>query len=128
MQLINVFVAVCINTAIVLFVVGLILGDRGKHLRRSAFALFACAFAPTVIVGLLHAAGLSVANAFADSPLTVIADILILSLGAYGAIQLRSRPTTPGGKPHRVQMKKPYTHRRDTDLISMLREEIDRDA
>lgn len=128
MQVIGVLVAVCINTAIVLFVVGLILGDRGQHLRRSAFALFACAFAPSVIAGLLHAAGLSVVNTFADSPLTTIAVVLVLSLGAYGAIQLRKRPATPGGKPHRVQMKKPYTHRRDADLISMLREEIDRDA
>ncbi len=127
MQLIGVFVVCCINAAIVAFVLGIILRERGSGLRRIAFALGACALAPSVIGGLLHAAGLSLAGAFADSPLSTIVFFLLLSIGAYGAIQLRRRSAVPG-KPKRVQMKRAYSHRRDVDLISMLREEIDRDA
>lgn len=125
-KLIAVIVALLINCAIVTFVIGLILGPHGARTRRVAGALFVLGLAPSIVLGLLRTGGLSLSDAMAEHPIATGLFLVALSVIAYGAIQLRRRSSAD--KPKRIQMKRPYTHRPDTDLLSMLREEIGRDA
>jgi hypothetical protein len=103
------------------FVLGLVLGRHGGRVRHAALVLFVLALLPSVVLGALHAVGAGLQI----HPLALIIGCLLLSVGAYAVLRLRT--TTPAG-PKRVQMKRPYTHRGDNALIEFLRREMDRDA
>ena len=126
MQLIGFFVVCCVNVALVLFVLGLLLGDRGAHLRRMAFVAFACALLPSILGGLAQEAGVSLGSGSGSNPLGIIAGGIIVAVAAYGVLQIRRR-RRKDAPPPRIQMKRPYTHRQDADVISLLRERIERD-
>ena len=126
MQLIGFFVVCCVNVALVLFVLGLLLGDRGARLRRMAFVAFACALLPSILGGLAQEAGVSLGSGSGSNPLGIIAGGIIVAVAAYGVLQIRRR-LRKDATPPRIQMKRPYTHRQDADVISLLRERIERD-
>ena len=125
MQALGVLIVCCLNVAIALFVLGLILGTRGAGLRRMAFVAFACALLPSLIAGLTHDAIGSLGTSGAD-PFAVIAGGIVVALVAYVVLEVRKR-LTKSPAPPRIQMKRPYTHRQDTDVISLLRERMERD-
>lgn len=115
-----------ISTAVLLFVIGLVLQGDGARLRRGAIALFLLALLPSVAVGLTRALLASLGASFSVNPLGSVLVIAILCIGAYVGVRLLGAPDQK--PPTRIQMKRPYTHRRDTDFIEFLRREIDRDA
>ena len=103
--------------AVFAFVLGIVLQQYGRRLRHAALVLFTLALLPSVVLGLLRDAG----AAIAVDPFALIVGLVVLSCIAYAALQIRKQK--PDG-PRRVQMKRPFVHRRDTDFIEFLRREL----
>lgn len=113
-------VGVLLAAATFAFVIGIVLQQHGRTLRRAAAVLFVLALLPSVVFGALRQVGVS----FTLDPLGALLGLALLCIGAFAVLQFRRR--TPDA-PRRVQ-RRPYTHRGDTDFIEFLRREIDRDA
>jgi len=126
MQALGVLIVCCLNVAIVLFVLGLILGERGAGLRRMAFVAFACALLPSLLGGLMRDTAGSPGTAGDSNPFAIAGGAAVLAIGAYIALEVRKRLTKGSAQP-RIQMKRPYTHRADRDVISMLRDRMEHD-
>lgn len=121
MSIIGSLVGLSLFSGCVILVLGWIAGAHGHQLRRMGVFLLCAAFAPSVVVGLLNAAGISFVNAIQDDPITTVLLIAGGSLAAYGLLRLmRKRPDGP----RRIAMKRPYSHRGNDDLISMLKERM----
>lgn len=126
MGVIGFLIVMCINSAIFLFVIGVVLGARGANLRRTAAALFLAAFLPGVLISLAREASGAVFTTVGANPIAIVVVAILVSVGAYCVLHLRGDAKRGSGA-NRIQMKRPFTHRGDADLIAMLRDRMGRD-
>ena len=111
-----------------LVVVSLPLQSAGSALRRIGITLIVIPLAGCLCFGALKEAirqqGL---NFDISDGVSLILGVAVLSVIAYVILKVRRRASTPG-QPKRIAMKRPYSHqRRGGDVISFIREQLDRD-
>lgn len=121
MELMRLYVGICICGGVVLLLLGLIAGSHGGTLRRKGFFLIALAFAPAVFIGLLRAGGASLGTAARENPLGLLLVVALVSGAAYAALKARA---SKRDAPPRLRLKRPYTHKSTPDFFSIIREQL----
>jgi hypothetical protein len=111
-----------------LIVVSLPLQSAGSALRRIGTTLIVIPLAGCLFFGALKEAirqqGL---HLDIGDGVSMILGLAVLSVIAYVILKVRRRASMPG-QPKRMAMKRPYSHqRRGGDVISFIREQLDRD-
>jgi MFS-type transporter involved in bile tolerance (Atg22 family) len=114
-------ITACFALGCFLVVVSLPLGSAS--IRRAGATLVLIPLAGAVLFGALRDAiqrdgGSVAANAFLG--------LIILSVIAYAVLKVRKGLAT-SGQPKRIATKRPYLHQRGRDVMSFIKEQLDRD-
>jgi hypothetical protein len=117
-------VSLCFALGCFLVVVSLPLGPAGSSSRRIGAVLILIPLVASILYGTLKVA---IQQGDVRFSVSAILGVIILSLVAYAVLKVRRRLSSPTGQPKRVATKRPYLHQRGRDVMSFIKEQLDRD-
>jgi hypothetical protein len=120
-----IIITTCFALGCFLVVVSLPLGSAGSSIRRAGAALILIPLAGAVLFGALRDA-VQHGGVTGRVGASAILGLIILSVLAYAVLKVR-KSLSSSGQQKRLATKRPYLHQRGRDVMSFIKEQLDRD-
>ncbi|MGA8809592.1 MAG: hypothetical protein WB973_17110 [Thermoanaerobaculia bacterium] len=117
-------ITLCFALGCFLVVVSLPLGSAGVSVRRVGACLILGPLVASVLWGTLKVA---LQEGDVRVGLSATVGVIVLSFVAYAVLKVRKRMSSSGGQGKRIATKRPYIHQRGRDVMTFIKEQLNRD-